>query len=663
LSETFRIVTKGLMAGAARDVALTQLAALFKCSAGQVEPMLAGTVVTVKKGLEVQAASRYKRALEMVGLRADIEPENGIASAFSAAMVARDAGNFELARDLYLVLAQNGEATACYNLGALYSDDGGLVPSDRQEAYKWIAIAGKCGDDEAADTLARLESAMDYTELSNARQRTGAWLARYRAPAVAHDKCARFEQVASQGCYSVDELNTLRPRLRPAGDSGNGAHFLRAGDLVCTYYMAAVNGGADLSERDIHALCMEPDELHAMSVDNLMRTVMPSYQLAHLQQVPEFAPGEKLEQFHYIKTGADVSSACLLLPALWNAARPLVKGELRVVVPNQGDCYFCGAEEIRVLNGMAEVARRRKRALAEGGLSSFVYGVDEHGNLRCVSENKALADPQPAPGAAASSHFASDPGNIILSEARLFKLRPELHDPQEDLNVRRTLVDSIAAHLRSGDARAAVVIDAAKGIVAAYTDEMDCVALLRFERPFVINERWKNGTRLLTVNRYAPKEYGMAPDLTPAPGMVTEFGNFMPLIADLLTNERQALDIGKARISEAEWKRTLELGQALWRAGRVAPRDGTPLRSDKPAPVCGAQRQAEPDATQEKLGLESAAKALGGALVSFFFLWHVCKVMIGIPIDKNFFLGCFAVLALFGLGVFSSMRLVRWARQ
>ncbi|MBS1795338.1 MAG: hypothetical protein JSS81_15890 [Acidobacteria bacterium] len=188
---------------------------------------------------------------------------------------------------------------------------------------------------------------------------------------------------------------------------------------------------------------------------------------------------------------------------------------------------------------------------------------------------------------------ASDPGLVLLSEVKLFEIQPELYSLALWQNIspllrcgnhdlRAEYRAKFAEHLHYGDSRAALVVDAANAVAAAYTDELDCVVLLRFD-PFLVRRYgWQNGTRLLTVNTYSRKKYGIAPDLTIGPNYLGRYGNFHPLIADLLTDERRPLNERKKQIAEEEWARTAEFArQAL--AKRIPPRDGRPLLAEIPS--------------------------------------------------------------------------------
>jgi hypothetical protein len=60
-------------------------------------------------------------------------------------------------------------------------------------------------------------------------------------------------------------------------------------------------------------------------------------------------------------------------------------------------------------------------------------------------------------------------------------------------------LESVATHLDRGDARAALVAAITPDVlVAAYTDELDCVAMLRFPQELVDIYDLEVGTRLIT---------------------------------------------------------------------------------------------------------------------------------------------------------------------
>jgi hypothetical protein len=184
---------------------------------------------------------------------------------------------------------------------------------------------------------------------------------------------------------------------------------------------------------------------------------------------------------------------------------------------------------------------------------------------------------------------ASDPGNFQVSISKVKHLQSDLFaEPQgfwswfgrtENLQ-QLDLIDQLSTHLRNGDSRAAVVVSISPLIVAAYSDDLDCVALLRFPSDFVDEYRLKVGTKLITVNLYHSSEE--APDLVIGDDASGMFTNFTPQIADFLTDDRDALKERKLGISKDEWERAYEFGMREWKGG-TKPRSGLPLDTYRPA--------------------------------------------------------------------------------
>jgi hypothetical protein len=122
-------------------------------------------------------------------------------------------------------------------------------------------------------------------------------------------------------------------------------------------------------------------------------------------------------------------------------------------------------------------------------------------------------------------------------------------------------------------------------LVAAYTDELDCVAMLRFlpeasDRPLGI------GSRLLTVNTYFRGET-YAADLVPGPHDLHNYVGFYPIIADFICADAGRVERRKIEIDESEWERTQTLGTSYLSKHPGVWRDGAPCRSHRPAAAPG----------------------------------------------------------------------------
>lgn len=188
---------------------------------------------------------------------------------------------------------------------------------------------------------------------------------------------------------------------------------------------------------------------------------------------------------------------------------------------------------------------------------------------------------------------ASNPGGFRLSSAKLKILQPELYGRfawfgwylvDGKIKSRRSYwLTRIEEHLLYGDSRAAVVVGTSSLLVAAYTDEIDCVVLLRFQDRFVSEYNLERGSRLITVNTYDYDEGSSYEiDLNPGPEAGEYYQNFMPLIADFFTDDVERLNARKAGISEEEWQRAEDMGQAYLSQNYAPPRDGRPFWSFLP---------------------------------------------------------------------------------
>ena len=183
-------------------------------------------------------------------------------------------------------------------------------------------------------------------------------------------------------------------------------------------------------------------------------------------------------------------------------------------------------------------------------------------------------------GDRATEFLASDPGRVEVSDTRLRRLCPELYG-MRPLAVRgKRIREAIFQHMRMGDSRAAVVVGLAPLLVAAYTDELDCVAILRFSLD-AVDEPFDVGSRLLTVNTYFQDRHHA--DLEPGPRREYRFVGFWPIIADFICANPQRVRDRKDEIDEQEWERARTLGAAYLDAHPGTWRDGSPYGSHRPA--------------------------------------------------------------------------------
>jgi hypothetical protein len=184
---------------------------------------------------------------------------------------------------------------------------------------------------------------------------------------------------------------------------------------------------------------------------------------------------------------------------------------------------------------------------------------------------------------------ASDPIPIRLSDAKLRQIQPELYGPQSatvEMQRGKRILNAgqvrmmISEHLSFGDSRAAVVIFGNPLLVAAYTDEQDAVVLLRFPQFLAGQYQLTEGGRLLTVNTYG-KGKRMAADILPGPAAISRWTNFYPLVAEFLSDDLDVIERRKAAISQREWQRATQFGEAAVALPSPRVRDGRPMFSQR----------------------------------------------------------------------------------
>lgn len=178
------------------------------------------------------------------------------------------------------------------------------------------------------------------------------------------------------------------------------------------------------------------------------------------------------------------------------------------------------------------------------------------------------------------AHFASNRAELSLSEEKLRCYQPEAFGFRGllwSIRKRVRFKRLVAECLRYGDARAAIVVSVLPLVVGAYSDEFDAALALLFPDALAEHLSLTVGQHLVTVNAYGPTP---ARDIVRGPNAQTEWGNFVPTIAEFFSDDMGRIEHLHSTIAEPEWSRCAELC-AVWMTTRTPPaRDGLPLHAD-----------------------------------------------------------------------------------
>jgi TPR repeat protein len=145
---------------ARKDATPMTTAALAKVPGPAMTPPSPGTNTPAEAKTDAKtAAPATSAAAASKAATGDAGPLSGVFSlTLNDGVRAYEARNFAAAYDIWLQLAEQGDARAQFHLGALYFEGRG-VARDFGKAREWLGRASKSGDGRAAMMLKRVNAA------------------------------------------------------------------------------------------------------------------------------------------------------------------------------------------------------------------------------------------------------------------------------------------------------------------------------------------------------------------------------------------------------------------------------------------------------------------------------------------------------------------------
>lgn len=151
---------------------------------------------------------------------------------------------------------------------------------------------------------------------------------------------------------------------------------------------------------------------------------------------------------------------------------------------------------------------------------------------------------------------AENPGNIRLSAKKYRQIKKLLGNNRVKFPFSLSLKKRIDEYLCMGDTQPAVVVSLSPLTVAAYSDEMDAVVMLRFPDKLAEQYALTEGTRLVTSNVYAFRRgFNVAKDIFIGKKYLDRYSDFIPMVSLFLSESEDFIRSRTALFDEKVWYR------------------------------------------------------------------------------------------------------------
>lgn len=169
--------------------------------------------------------------------------------------------------------------------------------------------------------------------------------------------------------------------------------------------------------------------------------------------------------------------------------------------------------------------------------------------------------------------YAGAPGRLTISKEKWNDIKRAYNMPFLEILYFNRARKNIQQRLSYGDAQPAIVISENPFIIAAYSDEMDAVVLLRFPAVLAQTNEIKLHDKLISVNCYG-KSDKIAHDIFVGEKYAGYWTDFRPLIGDLLSDDTDRLNQHKNNIPYFMWEYVRVLGENYLRDHKDLIRNG-----------------------------------------------------------------------------------------
>ena len=155
------------------------------------------------------------------------------------------------------------------------------------------------------------------------------------------------------------------------------------------------------------------------------------------------------------------------------------------------------------------------------------------------------------------STHADNPGKVKFSYKKYYSFRNRINTKFSGRFYSDMQIENVMKVLLYGDTQPALVVSTEPLLIAAYSDEMDAVVMLRFSSEFVEKYQLTVGTRLTTSNFYFGGDR-VASDIFVGENYLRQWVDFMPVVQLFLGKGDDKIRTKTDLFGEDVWSRVAE---------------------------------------------------------------------------------------------------------
>lgn len=156
--------------------------------------------------------------------------------------------------------------------------------------------------------------------------------------------------------------------------------------------------------------------------------------------------------------------------------------------------------------------------------------------------------------------YADHQAKVKFSYKKYYSFRNRIHTKFSERFYSDMQIERVTNALFYGDTQPALVVSTEPLLVAAYSDEMDAVTVLRFPSEFCEKYQLTEGTRLTTSNVYFEGEH-IASDIFIGEGYLHRWTDYMSVVQLFIGKGDDKIRAKVALFGEDIWERVALLAQ------------------------------------------------------------------------------------------------------